>query len=89
VRLERGAPREGEGRFWLRVPAGRRAMVTTVQNIDGAAHELEVELGGARTRTAVPAGATVQIETPLGGATDLAVAYRGDRRLVILETDFK
>ena len=89
VRLERGTPKAGEGRFWLRVPAGRRTMVTTVQNVDAAAHALEVELNGARTRTSVPAGGTVRVETPLAGATALGVAYRGDRRLVILETDFK
>jgi hypothetical protein len=89
VRLERGTPPIGEGRVWLRVPAGRRTMTTVVHNQATADRTLEVALNGARQQVTVPAGATLTVETPLANATDLAIAYRGDRRLVLLSTDFR
>jgi hypothetical protein len=88
-RLPEDAPPAGEGFFWGRIPADRTRMVTTVSNPTGEALRLEVEVNGEAHTAEVPAGATVPIRTPLSGATDaLGVTYRGDRRLVLLETRF-
>jgi hypothetical protein len=65
-------------------------MLTTVSNPAPKALELEIEVNDARQRHGVAAGTTARIETALPvGATTHGVAYRGDRRLVLLETDFQ
>ncbi|HKG92232.1 MAG TPA: hypothetical protein VKA84_10085, partial [Gemmatimonadaceae bacterium] len=59
--------------------------------------ELEITLNGASTRHRVGARGTARLETPIPGnasgdtttTTTLAITYRGDRRLVLLETDFR
>lgn len=90
VRLPKEHGPEGEGVFWARVPPGRRVMLTTVSNPAPKALELEIEVNGARQRHSVGAGTTARVETALpAGATTLGVAYRGDRRLVLWETDFQ
>ena len=90
VRLPRQHAASGEGRFWCRIPAGRTHMLTTVLNPAGEPLSLEVEVNGvARTETIAP-GATAEVSVPLAaGDTTLAVAYRGDRRLVLRRTEFR
>ncbi|MBW3553170.1 MAG: glycosyl hydrolase family 2, partial [Gemmatimonadetes bacterium] len=89
VRLPDGAGTVGEGRFKLRVPADRTRMITTVWNPVAEPLDLEIDVNGARRRQTIAPGTTARIETPLDEETALAVAYRGDRRLVLLETDFR
>lgn len=87
----------GEGMFWCRVPNGRNRMITTISNPMPEPLGLEIEVNGVRQRQEIPAHETAHIETPLhvvhlaGEDSDLALAvlYRGDRRLIILETDFR
>jgi hypothetical protein len=80
----------GEGRVRFRVPEGRTMMLTTVSNPAAVPLELELTVNGAVQRTRVAAGETTQLSTPVrGGAVPLAITVRGDRRLVLLETDFK
>ncbi len=80
----------GQGRFWLRVPATLRTMVTTVSNPVAEALPFEVEVNGVRQYSVIPPNGTMRIETPVkGGETPLAIVFRGDRRAVILETDFR
>ena len=86
--LVRDGPAEGTGTFWARVPAGRTQMVTTVANSTDGPLALSIEVNGSPQTASIPAGATVPVPTPLGGATDIGVTYRGDRRLVLLETRF-
>lgn len=89
VVIPENAPRHGEGRVWLRVPASRRTMVTTVRNPVEVALKLEIAVNGLSQAAIVPPGETVRIETPVrGGNTPLAIVFRGDRRIVLLETDF-
>jgi len=88
VRLPKGAGRTGEGRVWMRVPAGRIAMRTTVENPTDQPLTLEIEVNGATQQHTLPARATGTLETPIA-ATTLGIAFRGDRRLVLLETDFR
>lgn len=91
VQLPRGAAPAGEGTFWLRLPAGRTEMLTTVWNPGDAAYELEIVIDGASARHTVPAGQTVQLRTPVRATVGDAhgITFRGDRRLVVMETDFR
>lgn len=87
--------REGSGRVWLRVPASRRVMVTTVQNQGDVPLEIALSVNGTWSRQHVPPNGidTVRVALPRpsrrGGATPLALIFRGDRRLVLLDTDFR
>ena len=66
-------------------------MTTTVENPTAAPLPFEVRVNAEPVQhTTIPAKSTVTVETPLTGSpTSLGVTYRGDRRLVILTTDFK
>lgn len=89
-RLPRDAAPEGEGTFHLRVPDDRRTMVTRVWNPSGQPLELEVEVDGASRREIVPPNDSIAIRSSLPARHGvLAITYRGDRRLVLLETDFR
>lgn len=89
VRLPEEHADQGEGKFWLRVPVGRTAMITTVQNPVDEPLTLEIEINGIRQQEIVPAERTVEIETGLRKSEmTLAVTYRGDRRLVLRKTHF-
>jgi hypothetical protein len=81
---------QGSGTVWMRVPDGRKEMLTTVWNPADAPLELEIGLNGATQRASIPAHGTISVNTPLNDAGDsLAVRYRGDRRLVLLRTEFR
>ena len=76
--------------MWLRLPEDRSRMVTTVWNPADVPLEIEIEVNGTRQPARIAAGATVEVETPLPRASrSLALVYRGDRRLVLLATDFQ
>jgi len=90
VALPRNHDRLGEGRFWVRIPPNRTTMVTTVNNPVAQSLEFEVDVNGARQRSTIPANQTRLIETTVrGGETPLGIIYRGDRRAVILKTEFR
>jgi hypothetical protein len=81
---------EGQAQVWFRIPAGRSVMHTRVMNPDSVAHEVEVAVNGVARRHAIAPRATVTLETPLDGApTNIALAFRGDRHLIVLETSFR
>ncbi len=90
VTLAEGHAPVGEGKLWLRVPGTRKTMITTVNNPVADTLRFEVEVNGVRQHTDIPPNRTVRIETPVnGGEKPLAIVFRGDRRAVILETDFR
>jgi len=90
VELPKGHTPLGEARFWMRVPSGRTAMLTTIANPIARALEMEIELNGRVTRSSIPGMSTRVVETPLSsGEGSLAIALKGDRRLVVMETDFR
>jgi beta-galactosidase len=85
---DRKAP--GEGRVWLRIPDDRTTMITTLENPVSEPLELQIRVNGAVQQVRVPALQTLRVETPVrGGATPLSIGFRGDRRVVITETDFR
>lgn len=90
VRLPKDHAPEGEGTVWVRTPAERTTMVTTVWNPVAEPLELEIEVDGVKQRERIPPRATINLETALRrSAQARAITYRGDRRLVLLETAFR
>ncbi len=81
----------GQGVFWCSVPRNTRQMTTLVWNPAGEALSIEIEINGKKvTQRSVSAGAYEVIDAAVpANSSDLKVALRGDRRLVVLETSFK
>jgi hypothetical protein len=74
----------------MRIPAGRTVMLTIVENPTDRPLALDVGVNGAMQQHTLAPRATRTLETPLrAGDTTLAITFRGDRRLVLLETDFR
>lgn len=83
------SPREpGEARVWFRVPQGRATILTKVWNPTDEAVELSISVNGSEQRRTFAPHSTAEIANRLVGGRDGAVAmfFRGDRRLVLLET---
>ena len=84
------AGRTGEGRVWLRIPEGRTTMATLIQNPVSESLDLKITVNGTSQLVHLAPNSSKTVETPVhGGATPLAISFMGDRRLVILETDFR
>ncbi len=97
---ERGAVAEGDakatngvGRFWARLPAGCKTLLTTVENPADSDKEarLTVSINGqAADPETIAAGKTRTLRTPLpAGTTGVAVQYEGSKHLVLLTSEFK
>ena len=97
VSLPRDAAPRGVGRVWMTVPASRSEMITTIENPVGETLEMEISVNGAKAVHPVPPFSTVRVPAALvrrpGALRDapqeVAIEFRGDRRLVLLETDFR
>ena len=97
VSLPRDAGPQGIGRVWMTVPASRTTMVTTIENPVGETLEMEITVNGVTARHTLPPFATVRVPSTLvrqgsagrSGPQEVALSFRGDRRLVLLETDFR
>jgi hypothetical protein len=89
-RLTDDAGPRGTGTVWLRVPAGTATMSTQVWNPAQRALQIQITVNGIARSYTIPAGQTVDLDTRLpGAATDLALTFQGDRRLVLLRTAFR
>jgi hypothetical protein len=68
-------------------------MVTTVDNPAARPLDLEITVNGTASRCTVPASGSARCESPLaaqaGTSSDVALLFRGDRRLVLRETTFQ
>lgn len=90
VELPKGSQPTGEGRFWMRIPPARRTMLTTISNPIDKPLDMEIEVNGSPVKSTVPANSILVVETPVrAGTQPLAILFRGDRRLVFIETDFR
>ena len=79
----------GEGYFWCRVPAGKTICSTLVWNQADEPLKVEVEINtNYKAEKLIPANAKATVDCSFSG-TELKVFYKGDRRLVLLETNFK
>lgn len=80
----------GQGRVWMRIPAGRSAMVNAIQNPSTDSLDVDVTVNGATQRRRLAPGETARIESPLSaGVTTVSLTVRGDRRLILLESDVR
>jgi hypothetical protein len=65
-------------------------MSTQVWNPAQRALQIQITVNGIARSYTIPAGQTVDLDTRLpGAATDLALTFQGDRRLVLLRTAFR
>ena len=83
----------GEGFFWVRIPNGKKMVITTVKNPTRSPARLQVFVGredSAGSAEVVPPGQSVVIRTPLKGQTgSTRIRYAGEKTLVLVETDFQ
>ncbi len=93
-KLPDGHDTVGEGRVWMRVPPGRTAMLNTVLNPAAVPLDVDVLVNGVAQHRRIAAGESLSVESPIAAngnsaATVVALTVRGDRRLVLLTTDFR
>lgn len=79
----------GEGYFWCRIPAGKSVAHTTVWNQADEPLTITIRINGDKMVTQViQANQTVDVPVPVH-ASSLKMWFRGDRRLVLLQTSFE
>ena len=81
---------EGAGQVTFRIPAGRVAVRTTVENPTDSALTITATLNGSAARTIVPSHSTGVVQNAVpADVTSIVLGFSGDRRLVLRETDFQ
>ena len=80
---------DGRGRFFARIPAGKTAMLTKVENPEKQDLKLEVTINGTATVQPVPGGRAIVVRTPLPDARNLDIEYVGNKKLVLVTTEFE
>lgn len=79
----------GTGKFWCRIPEGKNVASTVVWNPANEPLKLSIKINNLPgVEKDIPPGEKITVECPVN-ATDISMSYKGDRRLVILETAFK
>ena len=69
---------------------GRRALRTTVENPADSALAITVTLNGTPVTVTIAPNTSAVVENAIpAGVTSIVLGFRGDRRLVLLETDFQ
>ncbi len=80
----------GEGYFVAKAPEGTVTMVTTFENNAKEAISVALDVnGGEPQRVTVPAEDQVRLETTLPADGKIKVHIKGDRRTVLLRTEFR
>jgi hypothetical protein len=81
---------DGRGEVAFRVPAGRTALRTTVENPADSALTMTVTVNGTDAQATVPAHGSAIVESVIApGTTSITLGFRGDRRLILVDTDFR
>jgi len=78
---------EGEGRFWCSVLPGVNAAVSKVWNPDDIPLTVQVWINGEAVSKEIAPHSTEEVSCPVN-STAVEMGFKGDRRLVILETTF-
>ena len=80
----------GRGEVAFRIPEGRRVVRTMVENPGDSALAITVTLNGVPVQATIAAHSTAAVENAVpAGVTSIVLAFSGDRRLVLRETDFQ
>jgi beta-galactosidase len=89
VQPEKGTT-TGKGEVAFRIPEGRHAIRTTVENPADSALAMTVTLNGTPVQATIAAHSSAVIENAIpAGVTSIVLGFSGDRRLVLRETDFQ
>lgn len=81
---------EGEGYFVAKAPEGTKTMATTFENNAKEAVSVTIDVNGAQKKTVkVAPGSTAVVEQSLPEDGRIRVNIKGDRRVVLLRTDFR
>ncbi|HYH55746.1 MAG TPA: hypothetical protein VD772_03990, partial [Anseongella sp.] len=78
----------GEGSFWCSVPEGTTRSATVVWNPAGEPLVFRVSVNGEEVSKKVPPGERTTLDCPVN-AENIKMTFRGDRKLVILQTVFE
>ena len=78
----------GEGTFYCLVPPGRTRSTTIVWNPADIPLEIGIMVNGREITRQIQPSQRASIEVPVDG-TRITMRFRGDRRLVLLQTDFQ
>ena len=78
---------EGEGMFWCRVLPDVNVAVNKVWNPDSVPLTIQISVNGEMVSKEIPPHRTEEVRCPVN-ATEIRMGFKGDRRLVILETTF-
>ncbi len=78
---------EGIGFFWCRVLPGVNLSVSKVWNPSDKPLIIHKQVNAATVQVEIPPHSTKEVNCPIN-AQSLKVSFRGDRRLVVLETAF-
>jgi beta-galactosidase len=80
----------GTATFWIRIPADKSSLTTLVENRSISTASLTVGANEKSQDFPLPPNKATRISIPIqAGTSDLRLQYRGDKKLVILETAFE
>ena len=80
----------GEGYFVAKAPEGTTTMTTVFENNAGEAITVSIDVnGGQKTTLTIPANGQVSTDNALPADGKIKVHINGDRRTVLLRTEFK
>lgn len=77
----------GEGSFWCRVPAGKTTASTVVWNPSKKDLALTIDVNQQTVTKEIKAGEKIAVDCPIN-STAIKMTFKGDRRLVLLQTSF-
>ncbi len=78
----------GEGTFWCTVPANKTMSTTLVWNPDKEPRTITIAVNGKEISQRILPGKTTNVDCPVNSST-ISMTFKGDRRLVVLETVFR
>jgi hypothetical protein len=89
--VDKAGDTSGQGHFYLRIPHGKKVMMTEVENPVKEPIELTVQINDGKAQKNILAGNnTIVISTPLSGSPEtVKVKYSGDRKTILRKTWFE
>jgi hypothetical protein len=89
VQPEKGTS-DGRGDVAFRIPGGRTALRTTVENPTDSALTITATVNGVDAQSTIAPHGTAVVENEIPpGTTSIRLGFRGDRRLILVDTDFR
>ena len=87
--LEKDADKNtGTGFFYCSVPASRKKAITKVWNPAAEPLKISIEINGQVTAGSIPANSINDVAADIK-ENEIKITFKGDRRLVLLQTSFE